>query len=54
MVTLPAIPQGEFLRVAAPFIAKAAMKNQSGLLGAVALLSTLIGLIVTTWLATKP
>jgi len=33
--------------LAGPFIAKTAMKNDSALLGAVALVSTLIGLIVT-------
>lgn len=33
--------------LAGPFIAKSAMKNDSALLGAVALVSTLVGLIVT-------
>ena len=33
--------------LAGPFIAKSAMKNNSALLGAVALVSTLVGLIVT-------
>ncbi|MEN9645392.1 MAG: hypothetical protein RL238_2061 [Actinomycetota bacterium] len=33
--------------LAGPFIAKVAMKNDSALLGAVALVSTLVGLIVT-------
>jgi putative membrane protein len=37
--------------IASPFLAKVAMKNQSALLGAVALVSTLIGLIVTTWIS---
>lgn len=34
-----------------PFIAKSAMRNQSALLGAVALVSTLIALMVTTWVS---
>ncbi|MFZ4719828.1 MAG: phage holin family protein [Ilumatobacteraceae bacterium] len=34
-----------------PFVAKSAMRNQSALLGAVALVSTLIALVVTAWLS---
>ncbi len=35
--------------LALPFLAKMAMKNASALMGAMALISTLIGLIVTHW-----